>query len=52
MNKIAIGPGYPEGIIDLDAPPADTLRAMAKAQAACPFPKSRPVFSTVRAMPS
>jgi len=36
MDKIAIGPGYPEGIIDLDAPPAATLTAMAKA-------KSKPV---------
>jgi fructose-1,6-bisphosphatase II / sedoheptulose-1,7-bisphosphatase len=32
MDKIAIGPGYPEGIIDLDAPPADVLSAMAKAK--------------------
>jgi len=32
MDKIAIGPGYPEGIIDLDAPPADTLNALAKAR--------------------
>ena len=32
MNKIAIGPGYPEGIIDLDAPPGDNLNAMAKAK--------------------
>ena len=32
MNKIAIGPGYPEGIIDLDAPPVATLQAMAKAR--------------------
>jgi fructose-1,6-bisphosphatase II / sedoheptulose-1,7-bisphosphatase len=32
MNKIAIGPGYPDGIIDLDAPPAETLQAMAKAR--------------------
>jgi fructose-1,6-bisphosphatase II / sedoheptulose-1,7-bisphosphatase len=32
MNKIAIGPGYPNGIIDLDAPPADNLAAMAKAR--------------------
>jgi fructose-1,6-bisphosphatase II / sedoheptulose-1,7-bisphosphatase len=32
MNKIAIGPGYPEGIIDLDAPPAQVLMAMAKAR--------------------
>jgi fructose-1,6-bisphosphatase II / sedoheptulose-1,7-bisphosphatase len=32
MNKIAIGPGYPDGIIDLDAPPADTINALAKAK--------------------
>jgi fructose-1,6-bisphosphatase II / sedoheptulose-1,7-bisphosphatase len=30
MNKVAIGSGYPEGILDLDAPPGDTLNAMAK----------------------
>ena len=32
MNKIAIGPGYPDGIIDLDALPADNLHALAKAK--------------------
>ncbi|HEX7076726.1 MAG TPA: class II fructose-bisphosphatase [Hyphomicrobiaceae bacterium] len=32
MNKIAIGPGYPEGVIDLDAPPIDNLNALAKAK--------------------
>src|SRR5262249_37729367 len=32
MYMIAIGPGYPEGILDLDAPPGDTLNAMAKAR--------------------
>jgi fructose-1,6-bisphosphatase II / sedoheptulose-1,7-bisphosphatase len=32
MNKIAIGPGYPDGIIDLDAPPADTIARLAKAK--------------------
>ena len=32
MNKIAIGPGYPEGIVDLDATPADNLSALAKAK--------------------
>ncbi|MBX9590524.1 MAG: class II fructose-bisphosphatase [Hyphomonadaceae bacterium] len=32
MNKIAIGPGYPDGIIDLDAPPAETIGALAKAK--------------------
>jgi fructose-1,6-bisphosphatase II / sedoheptulose-1,7-bisphosphatase len=32
MNKIAIGPGYPEGVVDLDAPHADNLTALAKAK--------------------
>lgn len=32
MNKIAIGPGYPEGIIDIDAPPGDNLKALAKSR--------------------
>ncbi len=32
MNKIAIGPGYPDGIVDLDASPRDNLTALAKAK--------------------
>jgi fructose-1,6-bisphosphatase II / sedoheptulose-1,7-bisphosphatase len=32
MDKIACGPGYAEGVIDLDATPADNVRAMAKAK--------------------
>jgi fructose-1,6-bisphosphatase II / sedoheptulose-1,7-bisphosphatase len=32
MNKIAIGPGYPDGVVDLDASPADNLHALAKAK--------------------
>ena len=32
MDKIAIGPGYPEGLVDLDASPADNLNALAKAK--------------------
>ncbi len=32
MNKIAIGPGYPEGIVDIDASPGDNIRALAKAK--------------------
>jgi fructose-1,6-bisphosphatase II / sedoheptulose-1,7-bisphosphatase len=32
MHKIAIGPGYPEGVIDLDAPPGDTIAKLAKAR--------------------
>lgn len=30
MDKIAIGPGYPEGIVSLDASPADNIKALAK----------------------
>ncbi len=32
MDKIACGPGFPDGLIDLDASPADNVRAMAKAK--------------------
>ena len=32
MDKIACGPGYAEGVIDLDASPADNVRALAKAK--------------------
>lgn len=32
MDKIAIGPGYPAGVIDLDATPTDNLNALAKAK--------------------
>ena len=32
MDKIAIGPGYPEGIIDLDKPVEEVLRDLAKAK--------------------
>lgn len=32
MDKIAIGPGYPDGVIDLDQSPEDNLQAMAKAK--------------------
>ncbi|MCF8503334.1 MAG: class II fructose-bisphosphatase [Caulobacter sp.] len=32
MDKIACGPGYAEGVIDLDATPADNVKALAKAK--------------------
>jgi fructose-1,6-bisphosphatase II / sedoheptulose-1,7-bisphosphatase len=32
MEKIAIGPGYPAGIVDLDAPPIENIEALAKAK--------------------
>ena len=36
MDKLAIGPGYAEGIVDLDADPAENIRAMAKAKGVRP----------------
>jgi fructose-1,6-bisphosphatase II / sedoheptulose-1,7-bisphosphatase len=36
MEKIAIGPGYPKGIVDLDVPAEDNIRALAKAKGVKP----------------
>jgi len=36
MEKIAIGPGYPKGVIDLDAPPEENIRNLAKAKGVPP----------------
>jgi fructose-1,6-bisphosphatase II / sedoheptulose-1,7-bisphosphatase len=36
MDKIAIGPGYKEGLIDLDASPADNINAIARAKGVRP----------------
>jgi fructose-1,6-bisphosphatase II / sedoheptulose-1,7-bisphosphatase len=36
MDKIACGPGFPDGIIDLDASPADNVRALADAKGVDP----------------
>jgi fructose-1,6-bisphosphatase II / sedoheptulose-1,7-bisphosphatase len=36
MEKIAIGPGYHKGIVDLDAPAEENIRALAKAKAVRP----------------
>ena len=32
MDKIAIGPGYPDGLVDIDASPADNIYALANAK--------------------
>src|ERR1700754_4496673 len=32
MDKIAVGPGYARGVVDLDAPTEDNIRALAKAK--------------------
>ncbi len=36
MEKIAIGPGYPQGVVDLDATPEDNIHALAKAKGVKP----------------
>lgn len=36
MNKIAIGPGYPAGVVDLDEPAAANIEALAKAKGVAP----------------
>ncbi|MCA6225236.1 MAG: class II fructose-bisphosphatase [Phenylobacterium sp.] len=36
MDKIACGPGYPPGVIDLDRSPADNVRALAAAKGVAP----------------
>jgi fructose-1,6-bisphosphatase II / sedoheptulose-1,7-bisphosphatase len=36
MDKIACGPGYPEGILDLDRSPADNVKALADARGTTP----------------
>ena len=36
MEKIAIGPGYPEGVVDLDMSPEENVRALAKAKGVTP----------------
>jgi fructose-1,6-bisphosphatase II / sedoheptulose-1,7-bisphosphatase len=36
MHKIAIGPGYPKGVVDLDAPPEENIHNLAKAKGVKP----------------
>ena len=36
MDKLAIGPGYPEGTIDLSRSPSDNIRSLAKAKGCDP----------------
>ncbi len=36
MDKIAIGPGYPAGVVDLDRDPVENILALAKAKGAPP----------------
>jgi fructose-1,6-bisphosphatase II / sedoheptulose-1,7-bisphosphatase len=36
MEKIAVGPGYPQGVVDLDKTPEENIRALAKAKGVKP----------------
>src|SRR5881227_3187579 len=36
MQKIAVGPGYPAGVVDLDASPEENIQSLAKAKGAKP----------------
>src|SRR5436305_2939017 len=36
MEKIAIGPGYPKGVVDLDAAPAENIHQLARAKGVPP----------------
>ena len=36
MHKIAVGPGYAKGVVDLDASPEENIRALAKAKGVQP----------------
>jgi fructose-1,6-bisphosphatase II / sedoheptulose-1,7-bisphosphatase len=36
MDKLAVGPGYPEGVIDLNRSPTDNIRAVAAAKGVAP----------------
>src|SRR4029077_17128601 len=36
MDKIAIGPGYPKGVVDLDAPAGENIVSLAKAKGVKP----------------
>src|SRR5216683_6268688 len=36
MQKVAIGPGYAKGVVELDAPPADNIRRLARAKGVPP----------------
>ena len=57
MDKIAIGPGYPEGVVDLDASVEENLNALARAKGVKPHeltalvldrPRHAPIIEAIR----
>jgi fructose-1,6-bisphosphatase II / sedoheptulose-1,7-bisphosphatase len=49
MDKIAIGPGYPDGVVRPGRDPADNIKALAKAKGVPSRARSRPACLTARA---
>ncbi len=52
MEKLAVGPGYPDGTIDLTRPVADNIRSIAKAKGVEPNEITACVLDRDRAMPA
>ena len=59
MDKIAIGPGYAKGLVDLDKSPADNVRALAQAKGVDPSditacvldrPRHAPIIEGLRSL--
>ena len=59
MDKIAVGPGYAKGVVDLDASPADNVRALAAAKGCDPSeitacvldrPRHAPIIESLRSV--
>ena len=59
MDKIAVGPGYPAGMVDLDASPAENVQALAKVKGVKPTevtacvldrPRHAEIISSLRAI--
>src|SRR5438093_13710891 len=44
MEKIAIGPGYPKGVVDLDAPAEENVKRLAKAKGVAPGEITAPIL--------
>jgi fructose-1,6-bisphosphatase II / sedoheptulose-1,7-bisphosphatase len=59
MHKIAVGPGYPDGVVDLDRTPEENIRALAAAKGVEPHeitvlildrPRHTELLATLRAL--
>src|SRR5438445_9965002 len=48
MEKIAIGPGYPKGVVDLDAPAEQNIHSLAKAKGVAVSDITAPILERPR----